>query len=172
MEDYYLVLLHVFIFQKKLHTNSWEGQTVATGRRDKETDFSELAKIKDIQKPQITIEEVQKKKDVNLSYCWQLLTLSSSFIVAKHKRQGTCPCKPPAAALAAGQTSAEPRDAGSSGTQESSQRAGGAEGGGRVSKCSEEIKNYIEERSGEDPLVKGVPEDKNPFKEKGGCVIA
>ncbi|XP_009893673.1 PREDICTED: guanine nucleotide-binding protein G(I)/G(S)/G(O) subunit gamma-11 [Charadrius vociferus] len=43
---------------------------------------------------------------------------------------------------------------------------------GMVSKCSEEIKNYIEERSGEDPLVKGVPEDKNPFKEKGGCVIA
>uniref|UniRef100_A0A8V0X8A6 Guanine nucleotide-binding protein subunit gamma n=13 Tax=Aves TaxID=8782 RepID=A0A8V0X8A6_CHICK len=41
-----------------------------------------------------------------------------------------------------------------------------------VSKCSEEIKNYIEERSGEDPLVKGVPEEKNPFKEKGGCVIA
>ncbi|XP_006025956.1 PREDICTED: guanine nucleotide-binding protein G(I)/G(S)/G(O) subunit gamma-11 [Crocodylus porosus] len=41
-----------------------------------------------------------------------------------------------------------------------------------VSKCSEEIKNYIEERSGEDPLVKGIPEDKNPFKEKGGCVIA
>ncbi|NXW47526.1 GBG11 protein, partial [Nyctiprogne leucopyga] len=41
-----------------------------------------------------------------------------------------------------------------------------------VSKCSEEIKNYIEERSGEDPLVKGIPEEKNPFKEKGGCVIA
>ncbi|XP_029444757.1 LOW QUALITY PROTEIN: guanine nucleotide-binding protein G(I)/G(S)/G(O) subunit gamma-11-like [Rhinatrema bivittatum] len=41
-----------------------------------------------------------------------------------------------------------------------------------VSKCSEEIKNYIEENSGEDPLVKGIPEDKNPFKEKGGCVIA
>ncbi|XP_009953523.1 PREDICTED: guanine nucleotide-binding protein G(I)/G(S)/G(O) subunit gamma-11-like isoform X2 [Leptosomus discolor] len=41
-----------------------------------------------------------------------------------------------------------------------------------VSKCSEEIKNYIEERSGEDPLVKGVPEDKNPFKEKGGCTIS
>ncbi|XP_053266169.1 guanine nucleotide-binding protein G(I)/G(S)/G(O) subunit gamma-11 isoform X1 [Podarcis raffonei] len=41
-----------------------------------------------------------------------------------------------------------------------------------VSKCSEEIKNYIEERSGEDPLVKGIPEDRNPFKEKGGCVIA
>ncbi|KAF2983502.1 hypothetical protein EK904_005695 [Melospiza melodia maxima] len=52
-------------------------------------------------------------------------------------------------------------------------RTGVAEGEAReVSKCSEEIKNYIEERSGEDPLVKGVPEDKNPFKEKGGCVIA
>ncbi|XP_006012841.1 guanine nucleotide-binding protein G(T) subunit gamma-T1 [Latimeria chalumnae] len=41
-----------------------------------------------------------------------------------------------------------------------------------LSKCAEEIKDYIEERSGEDPLVKGIPEDKNPFKEKGGCVIA
>ncbi|KAJ8796537.1 guanine nucleotide-binding protein G(I)/G(S)/G(O) subunit gamma-11 isoform X1 [Neophocaena asiaeorientalis asiaeorientalis] len=41
-----------------------------------------------------------------------------------------------------------------------------------VSKCSEEIKNYIEERSGEDPLVKGIPEDKNPFKEKGSCIIS
>lgn len=42
----------------------------------------------------------------------------------------------------------------------------------KVSKCSEEIKNYIEERSGEDPLVKGIPEDRNPFKEKAGCIIA
>lgn len=42
----------------------------------------------------------------------------------------------------------------------------------QVSKCSEEIKNYIEERSGDDPLVKGIPEDKNPFKEKGSCVIS
>uniref|UniRef100_A0AC11BYU8 G protein subunit gamma 11 n=1 Tax=Ovis aries TaxID=9940 RepID=A0AC11BYU8_SHEEP len=42
----------------------------------------------------------------------------------------------------------------------------------QVSKCSEEIKNYIEERSGEDPLVKGIPEDKNPFKEKGSCIIS
>lgn len=41
----------------------------------------------------------------------------------------------------------------------------------KVSKCSEEIKNYIEERSGEDPLVK-IPEDKNPFKEKGSCIIS
>ncbi|XP_039734014.1 guanine nucleotide-binding protein G(T) subunit gamma-T1 isoform X1 [Pteropus medius] len=42
-----------------------------------------------------------------------------------------------------------------------------------VSKCCEEVRDYVEERSGEDPLVKGVPEDKNPFKElKGGCVIS
>ncbi|KAM5158340.1 uncharacterized protein ACMZJ9_009632 [Mantella aurantiaca] len=42
----------------------------------------------------------------------------------------------------------------------------------QVSKMCEEIKTYIEGNSGEDPLVKGIPEDKNPFKEKGGCVIA
>ncbi|KAK7796245.1 hypothetical protein U0070_007015 [Myodes glareolus] len=42
----------------------------------------------------------------------------------------------------------------------------------QVSKCSEETKNYIEERSGENPLVKGIPEDRNPFKEKGICVIS
>ncbi|XP_009241282.1 guanine nucleotide-binding protein G(T) subunit gamma-T1 isoform X2 [Pongo abelii] len=42
-----------------------------------------------------------------------------------------------------------------------------------VSKCCEEVRDYVEERSGEDPLVKGIPEDKNPFKElKGGCVIS
>ncbi|KAG9470163.1 guanine nucleotide-binding protein G(T) subunit gamma-T1 isoform X2 [Eleutherodactylus coqui] len=41
-----------------------------------------------------------------------------------------------------------------------------------VSKMCEEVKTYIEGNSGEDPLVKGIPEDKNPFKEKGGCVIA
>ncbi|XP_069500870.1 guanine nucleotide-binding protein G(T) subunit gamma-T1-like [Ambystoma mexicanum] len=41
-----------------------------------------------------------------------------------------------------------------------------------VSKMCEEITLYIEGRSGEDPLVKGVPDDKNPFKEKGACVIA
>lgn len=38
-------------------------------------------------------------------------------------------------------------------------------------KCFEEIKNYIEERFGEDFLVKGILEDKNFFKEKGSCVI-
>lgn len=43
----------------------------------------------------------------------------------------------------------------------------------KVSKCCEEVRDYVEERSGEDPLVKGIPEDKNPFKElKGGCVIS
>ncbi|XP_006891535.1 PREDICTED: guanine nucleotide-binding protein G(T) subunit gamma-T1 [Elephantulus edwardii] len=42
-----------------------------------------------------------------------------------------------------------------------------------VSKCCEDVRDYVEERSGEDPLVKGIPEDKNPFKElKGGCVIS
>ncbi|XP_008684465.1 guanine nucleotide-binding protein G(T) subunit gamma-T1 [Ursus maritimus] len=42
-----------------------------------------------------------------------------------------------------------------------------------VSKCCEEVRDYVEERSGEDPLVKGIPEDKNPFKElKGGCVVS
>lgn len=34
-----------------------------------------------------------------------------------------------------------------------------------------ELVSFIEAHSGEDPLIKGVPEDKNPFKEKGGCVI-
>ncbi|XP_015332076.1 guanine nucleotide-binding protein G(T) subunit gamma-T1-like, partial [Marmota marmota marmota] len=43
----------------------------------------------------------------------------------------------------------------------------------KVSKCCEAVRDYVEERSGEDPLVKGIPEDKNPFKElKGGCVIS
>ncbi|XP_031807117.1 guanine nucleotide-binding protein G(I)/G(S)/G(O) subunit gamma-11 isoform X1 [Sarcophilus harrisii] len=42
----------------------------------------------------------------------------------------------------------------------------------QVSKCSEEIKKYIEARCGEDPLVKGIPEDKNPYKEKAGCTVS
>lgn len=42
-----------------------------------------------------------------------------------------CPCKPPAAALAAGQRSTEPRGADGTGKQDSSQGPGGAEGGGR-----------------------------------------
>ncbi|NXY56284.1 GBGT2 protein, partial [Callaeas wilsoni] len=41
-----------------------------------------------------------------------------------------------------------------------------------VSKTGKEIKEYIESMAGEDPLLKGVPEDKNPFKEKGGCTVS
>ncbi|KAJ6658166.1 hypothetical protein lerEdw1_001433 [Lerista edwardsae] len=41
-----------------------------------------------------------------------------------------------------------------------------------VSKTAAELKTYIESMAGEDPLLKGVPEDKNPFKEKGGCIIS
>ncbi|KAM9463315.1 guanine nucleotide-binding protein G(I)/G(S)/G(O) subunit gamma-T2b [Clarias gariepinus] len=40
-----------------------------------------------------------------------------------------------------------------------------------MSKTAPEIVSFIESQSAEDPLIKGVPEDKNPFKEKGGCVI-
>ncbi|XP_076864908.1 guanine nucleotide-binding protein G(T) subunit gamma-T1 [Brachyhypopomus gauderio] len=41
----------------------------------------------------------------------------------------------------------------------------------KVSKCCEEVMEYIQAGTDEDPLVKGIPEEKNPFKEKGGCVI-
>ncbi|KAG8451237.1 hypothetical protein GDO86_003466 [Hymenochirus boettgeri] len=41
-----------------------------------------------------------------------------------------------------------------------------------VSKSLSEIKTYIESFSTQDPLLKGVPEDKNPFKEKGGCSVS
>ncbi|KAK5855220.1 hypothetical protein PBY51_005345 [Eleginops maclovinus] len=40
-----------------------------------------------------------------------------------------------------------------------------------TSKCCEEVKDYIQAGEEEDTLVKGISEDKNPFKEKGGCVI-
>lgn len=42
----------------------------------------------------------------------------------------------------------------------------------QISKTGKELKEYIESMAGEDPLLKGVPEDKNPFKEKGGCTIS
>lgn len=42
----------------------------------------------------------------------------------------------------------------------------------QVSKTAGELKNFIESMAAEDPLLKGVPEDKNPFKEKGGCIIS
>ncbi|XP_032801597.1 guanine nucleotide-binding protein G(I)/G(S)/G(O) subunit gamma-T2-like [Petromyzon marinus] len=41
-----------------------------------------------------------------------------------------------------------------------------------VSKAAEDIKEYVDANAAEDPLIKGVPEDKNPFKEKGGCIIS
>ncbi|XP_077170211.1 guanine nucleotide-binding protein G(I)/G(S)/G(O) subunit gamma-T2 isoform X1 [Paroedura picta] len=41
-----------------------------------------------------------------------------------------------------------------------------------ISKTANEIKEYIEANSAEDPLLKPIPEDKNPFKEKGGCIIS
>ncbi|KAG9264393.1 guanine nucleotide-binding protein G(I)/G(S)/G(O) subunit gamma-T2a [Astyanax mexicanus] len=40
-----------------------------------------------------------------------------------------------------------------------------------VSKTAKELCDFVETQSAEDPLIKGVPEDKNPFKEKGGCII-
>ncbi|XP_068920468.1 guanine nucleotide-binding protein G(I)/G(S)/G(O) subunit gamma-T2 [Petaurus breviceps papuanus] len=41
-----------------------------------------------------------------------------------------------------------------------------------ISKTGKELKDYVETNSGDDPLLKGIPEDKNPFKEKGGCMIS
>ncbi|XP_018612652.1 guanine nucleotide-binding protein G(I)/G(S)/G(O) subunit gamma-T2-like [Scleropages formosus] len=40
-----------------------------------------------------------------------------------------------------------------------------------VSKTAKELVDWVEANSAEDILLKGVPEDKNPFKEKGGCII-
>ncbi|XP_028820206.1 guanine nucleotide-binding protein G(T) subunit gamma-T1 [Denticeps clupeoides] len=43
----------------------------------------------------------------------------------------------------------------------------------KVSKCCEEVMEYIQSLVEEDTLVKGIAEDKNPFKDlKGGCVIS
>lgn len=37
--------------------------------------------------------------------------------------------------------------------------------------CAETIA-FVEERLPNDPLIKGVPDDKNPYKgDKGGCII-
>lgn len=41
----------------------------------------------------------------------------------------------------------------------------------QVSKTAKEICEWVEAQAAGDPLIKGVPEDKNPFKEKGGCII-
>ncbi|XP_037611831.1 guanine nucleotide-binding protein G(I)/G(S)/G(O) subunit gamma-T2b [Sebastes umbrosus] len=37
--------------------------------------------------------------------------------------------------------------------------------------CTETV-SYVEELLPNDPLIKGVPDDKNPYKgDKGGCVV-
>uniref|UniRef100_A0A673A7M9 Guanine nucleotide-binding protein subunit gamma n=2 Tax=Sphaeramia orbicularis TaxID=375764 RepID=A0A673A7M9_9TELE len=37
--------------------------------------------------------------------------------------------------------------------------------------CAETIA-WVEERAPNDPLIKGVPDDKNPYKgDKGGCIV-
>ncbi|XP_040857325.1 guanine nucleotide-binding protein G(I)/G(S)/G(O) subunit gamma-T2 [Ochotona curzoniae] len=41
-----------------------------------------------------------------------------------------------------------------------------------ISKTGKEIKDYVEAQAGNDPLLRGVPEDRNPFKEKGSCRIS
>ncbi|XP_045842083.1 guanine nucleotide-binding protein G(I)/G(S)/G(O) subunit gamma-T2 [Meles meles] len=41
-----------------------------------------------------------------------------------------------------------------------------------ISKTGKEIKDYVEAEAGNDPLLKGIPEDKNPFKEKAGCTLS
>ncbi|XP_020853031.1 guanine nucleotide-binding protein G(I)/G(S)/G(O) subunit gamma-T2 [Phascolarctos cinereus] len=41
-----------------------------------------------------------------------------------------------------------------------------------ISKTGKELKDYVEANAGDDPLLKGIPEDKNPFREKGGCMIS
>lgn len=42
----------------------------------------------------------------------------------------------------------------------------------QISKTGKEIKDYVEAEAGNDPLLKGIPEDKNPFKEKAGCTLS
>ncbi|XP_053424980.1 guanine nucleotide-binding protein G(I)/G(S)/G(O) subunit gamma-T2 [Nycticebus coucang] len=41
-----------------------------------------------------------------------------------------------------------------------------------ISQTGKEIKDYVEAQAGNDPLLKGIPEDKNPFREKGACMIS
>ncbi|XP_070623346.1 guanine nucleotide-binding protein G(I)/G(S)/G(O) subunit gamma-T2 [Erythrolamprus reginae] len=41
-----------------------------------------------------------------------------------------------------------------------------------ISKTAKELRTYIETMAAEDPILKGVPEATNPFKEKGGCTIS
>ncbi|XP_004633705.1 guanine nucleotide-binding protein G(I)/G(S)/G(O) subunit gamma-T2 [Octodon degus] len=41
-----------------------------------------------------------------------------------------------------------------------------------ISRTGKEIKDYVEAQAGSDALLKGVPEDTNPFREKGGCLLS
>ncbi|XP_063107463.1 guanine nucleotide-binding protein G(I)/G(S)/G(O) subunit gamma-T2 isoform X1 [Cavia porcellus] len=41
-----------------------------------------------------------------------------------------------------------------------------------ISRTGKEIKEYVEAQAERDPLLRGVPEDRNPFKEKGGCLLS
>ncbi|KAM6174892.1 guanine nucleotide-binding protein G(I)/G(S)/G(O) subunit gamma-T2 [Erethizon dorsatum] len=41
-----------------------------------------------------------------------------------------------------------------------------------ISRTGKEIKDHTEAYAGSDPLLRGVPEDRNPFKEKGSCVLS
>nr|AWC68145.1 G protein gamma subunit 2 [Arizona elegans] len=41
-----------------------------------------------------------------------------------------------------------------------------------ISQTAKELRTFIESMAEEDPLIKGIPEEKNPFKEKGGCTIS
>ncbi|XP_035254042.1 guanine nucleotide-binding protein G(I)/G(S)/G(O) subunit gamma-T2-like [Anguilla rostrata] len=41
-----------------------------------------------------------------------------------------------------------------------------------LSKTAKAIVEWVDSHSPEDPLIKGVSEDKNPYKEKSGCEIS
>ncbi|XP_036408033.1 guanine nucleotide-binding protein G(I)/G(S)/G(O) subunit gamma-T2b [Megalops cyprinoides] len=41
-----------------------------------------------------------------------------------------------------------------------------------VSTTAKEIVEWVDGQYAEDPLIKGIPEETNPFKEKGGCIIS
>ncbi|KAJ8383511.1 hypothetical protein AAFF_G00220280 [Aldrovandia affinis] len=40
-----------------------------------------------------------------------------------------------------------------------------------MSTTAKDLVEWVDGQYAEDPLIKGVPEEKNPFKEKGGCII-
>ncbi|KAJ8364694.1 hypothetical protein SKAU_G00135250 [Synaphobranchus kaupii] len=40
-----------------------------------------------------------------------------------------------------------------------------------VSTTANEIMEWVDSQYADDPLIKGVSEEANPYKEKGGCII-